>query len=186
MPTGQPPKAKRMEKKMKAEKQKDDEILEISIGRLDGDIDFIEIRAGTTVRELISTYKSLHPEAYILDDDFVKTKHKLLFKEKVLAKKVSLRKVGIETGAHIIVHCRKVRLIPRLVDSSSSDGDDKRKRPSGFFLSTETMWDEMSTRLCMSKLHAQSSSSTLPLEIYRLPSECDSSSLHISDLEEID
>ena len=168
---------------MKAEKQKDDEILEISIGRLDGDIDFIEIRAGTTVRELISTYKSLHPEAYIPVDGFVKTKHKLLFNGEVLAKKVSLRKVGIETGAHIIVHCRKVRLIPRLVDSSSSDGDDKRKRPSGFFLSNETTWDE---RLCMSKLHAQSSSSTLPLEIYCLPSESDSSSLHISDLEEID
>ena len=94
--------------------------------------------------------------------------------------------MGIETGAHIIVHCRKVRLIPKLVDSSPSDGGDKRKRPSGFFLSTETMWDEMSTRLCMSKLHAQSSSSRLPLEIYRLPSESDSSSLHISDLEEID
>ena len=174
MPTGQPSKAKRMEKKMKAEKQKDDEILEISIGRLDGDIDFIEIRAGTTVRELISTYKSLHPEAYILDDDFVKTKHKLLFKGKLLAKKVSLRKVGIETGAHIMVHCRKVRVMPRLVDSSSSDGDDKRKRPSGFFLSNET------------SLHVQSSSCTLPSEIYCLPSESDSSSLHISDLEEID
>jgi len=174
---------KKMKAEMKAEKQKDDEILEISIGRLDGDIDFIEIRAGTTVRELISTYKSLHPEAYILDDDFEKTKHKLLFKGKLLPKKESLRKVGIEKGAHIMVHCRKVRVMPRLVDSSSSDGDDKRKRPSGFFLSTETMWDE---RLCMSKLHAQSSSSTLPLEIYRLPSESDSSSLHISDLEEID
>ena len=73
---------------MKAEKQKDDEILEISIGRLDGDIDFIEIRAGATVRELISTYKSLHPEASSpRTNGFVKTKHKLLFKGEVLAKK---------------------------------------------------------------------------------------------------
>ena len=96
--------------------------------------------------------------------------------------------MGIETGAHIMVHCRKVRVMPRLVDSSSSDGDDKRKRPSGFFLSNETIcetiWDE---RLCMSKLHAQSSSSThMRLSEDCLPSESDSSSLHISDLEEID
>ena len=80
---------------MKAEKQKDDEILEISIGRLDGDIDFIEIRAGTTVRELISTYKSLHPETDIpeaYNHGFVKTKYKLLFNGEVLAKKYPFAK----------------------------------------------------------------------------------------------
>ena len=82
--------------------------------------------------------------------------------------------MGIETGDHIMVHCRKVRVMPRLVDSSSSDGDVKMTRPSGFFMSNEK------------SLHVQSSSCTDEKQIYCLPSESDSSSYEISDLEEVD
>ena len=99
-----------------------------------------------------------------------------MLQDKKLAKKESFRKVGVEKDAHIIVHCRKVRCMPRLISSSSSDGGVVVTRQKSLHIPSSSSSDEVAR--------------PAGLQIYLRPSDSESlpsdSSYETTSLEEID
>ena len=107
------------------------EIIDISIGRISGEVHNMQIVAGSTVRELIFSYKML---AGILSGGVI---YRLEFGGKLLRKDERIRDVGIESGAHITVLCKEFGEqdsdssgCPMLVDSSSSEHGVQREDSS--------------------------------------------------------
>ena len=107
MPTGCQSKAEREQRKLakakrleQEEHEKNMELIDISIGRLDGGSTDIQILAGATVRELILKYESNSTEIS------QKIRWRLEFGGKLLRKDQRIRDVNIVNGSHIIAACK--------------------------------------------------------------------------------